>query len=182
VWISSFWHWKYYLSLYKTSYPYEEVNCTEPFPTVSVPCIIYLWFPIFSNLATVSKIEIKSEKVSVTFEEFSFTLLCHPFKVYKSIRAWVKMNQHHWGQCYTTFLLHKAVFPLAKILGKTASDSDTRQSLLYFALATLGDTTQIEMMLIAKDGRESTTCCDIDNIFTNKLCLCTWALNNKWVR
>jgi len=73
------------------------------------------------------------------------------------------MNQHHWGQCYKTFLLHKAVFPLAKILGKTASDSDTQQSLLYFALATLGDTTQIEMMLFAKDGRESILCRDIVN-------------------
>jgi hypothetical protein len=79
------------------------------------------------------------------------------------------MNQHHWGQCYKKFLLHKAVFPLAKILGKTASDSDTQQSLLYFALATLGNTTQIEMMLFAKNGRESILCRDIANIFANKL-------------
>ncbi len=29
--------WKYYLPFYKTSCPNEEVNCSEPFPSVSIP-------------------------------------------------------------------------------------------------------------------------------------------------
>jgi hypothetical protein len=28
---------KIFLTIYKTSYPNEEVNCTKPFPSVSVP-------------------------------------------------------------------------------------------------------------------------------------------------
>jgi hypothetical protein len=28
---------KTFLTIYKTSYPNEEVNCTKPFPSVSVP-------------------------------------------------------------------------------------------------------------------------------------------------
>jgi hypothetical protein len=35
--ISSFLNWKYYIRFYKTSYLNEEVNCTEPSPSVSIP-------------------------------------------------------------------------------------------------------------------------------------------------
>jgi hypothetical protein len=37
VWISCFWYCKHYILFYKTSYLNEEVNCTEPSPSVSVP-------------------------------------------------------------------------------------------------------------------------------------------------
>ncbi len=43
VYISYFWYCKQYLLLYKASYLNEEVNHTEPSPSVSVPCFIATW-------------------------------------------------------------------------------------------------------------------------------------------
>ncbi len=39
VWINCFWNWKHYLLSYRTSYPNEEVDCTEPSRSVSIPCL-----------------------------------------------------------------------------------------------------------------------------------------------
>ncbi len=39
VCFSWFLYWKYYLHFYKTGYLNEEVNCTDPSPSISVPCL-----------------------------------------------------------------------------------------------------------------------------------------------
>ncbi len=35
------WNWKHYLLSYKTRYPNEEFNCTEPSPSVGIPWCDY---------------------------------------------------------------------------------------------------------------------------------------------
>ncbi len=46
VQISCFRKYKHYLLINKTSYLNEEVNCTEPSPSVRVPCSTFLCVPL----------------------------------------------------------------------------------------------------------------------------------------